>query len=189
MGMAKAFGLFTTIYQEYNKNQVISKYLFLFLLISWSVTLTINGHTLHTFTPIFQQTPIHKTLFHFQQLLFNLRSFNITHSLFSPNSHSNQYVYLQYSISTFSNYYSIYIHSTQHTLSLFSPNSHSNQYVYLQYSISTFNNYYSIYIIRQNILSLFLSLLSPSSHSNRYAYLQDSISTFNNYYSIYLHST
>jgi hypothetical protein len=27
MGMAKAFGLFPTIYQEYNKKQVDSKYL------------------------------------------------------------------------------------------------------------------------------------------------------------------
>jgi hypothetical protein len=35
-----------------------------------------------------------------------------TLSLLSPNSHSNRYIYLQDSISTFNNYRSIYIHST-----------------------------------------------------------------------------
>ena len=57
MGMAKAFGLFSTIYQEYNKKKKPTKYIvsIYYLLISWSVTLTINAHTLHTFTPIFQR--------------------------------------------------------------------------------------------------------------------------------------
>ena len=148
MGMAKAFGLFPTIYQEYNqKNKyIVSIY---FLLISWSVTLTINAHTLHTFTPIFLRKLPYTKLF---LLLTTIIQFIlIQHSIVSLSlSLFHQILILidipKTSISTFTTIIQFTV--IQHNiLSLFFHQALIQiDILKTSISISTFNNYYTIYI-------------------------------------------
>ena len=151
MGMAKAFGLFPTIYQEYNKKQVDSKYLFL---IDIMVSYINNKCTYSTYL--------------------------YTH--ISANSHS------QDSFSTFDNYHSIYIHSTQHTLSLSSFTKLSFKSIYLFRRLYFhFYNYYSIKLHSFNI-TYSLSSITKLSFKSIYLFTRLYFHSYN-YHSIYIHST